>query len=95
MYPNVNKTVTRYPAYRFAKLHISNKKFDMQFEYCDMTPESRSSSFLVNGSVNIFPWKRTCATIEESVSNQRIGKHTTIGVLLETVFSVGVTPKAV
>jgi hypothetical protein len=28
-------------------------------------------------------------TIEEPVSKQRICKHTTIGVLLETVFSVG------
>jgi hypothetical protein len=28
------------------------------------------------------------ATREEPVSKQRIGKHTTIGVLLETVFSV-------
>jgi hypothetical protein len=28
------------------------------------------------------------ATIEEPVSKQRNGKHTTIGVLLETVFSV-------
>jgi hypothetical protein len=28
-------------------------------------------------------------TIEEPVSKQRIGKHTTTGVLLETVFSVG------
>jgi hypothetical protein len=30
----------------------------------------------------------THATTEEPVSKQRIGKHTTIGVFLETVFSV-------
>jgi hypothetical protein len=30
----------------------------------------------------------THGAIEEPVSKQRIGKHTTIGVLLETVFSV-------
>jgi hypothetical protein len=28
------------------------------------------------------------ATMEEPVSKQRIGKHTTIGVLLDTVFSI-------
>jgi hypothetical protein len=33
------------------------------------------------------------ATIEVTVSKQRIGKHTTIEVLLETVFSVGATPR--
>jgi hypothetical protein len=32
-------------------------------------------------------------TIEEPVSKQRIGKHTTIGVLLENVFSVSGAPK--
>jgi hypothetical protein len=30
----------------------------------------------------------THVTTEEPVSKQRIGKHTTIGVLLETVFSI-------
>jgi hypothetical protein len=35
--------------------------------YCDMTPESRNSSLLGNGSVNIFSRKRTHATIEEAV----------------------------
>jgi hypothetical protein len=30
----------------------------------------------------------THATIEESFPEQQLGKHTTIGVLLETVFSV-------
>jgi hypothetical protein len=33
------------------------------------------------------------ATIEEPVSMQRIGKNTTIGVLLDTVFSVGTTSR--
>jgi hypothetical protein len=52
-----------------------------------MTSESRNSSLLCNGSVNIIPRKRTHATIEEPISKQWIGKHTTIGVLLEMVFS--------
>jgi hypothetical protein len=33
--------------------------------YCDMTPKSRNSSLLGNGSVDAFPRKRTRATIEE------------------------------
>jgi hypothetical protein len=33
--------------------------------YCDMTSESRNSSFLGNGSVNTVPRKRTHAEIEE------------------------------
>jgi hypothetical protein len=33
------------------------------------------------------------ATIEEPISKQRIGKHTTIEVLLETVLSVGAAPR--
>jgi hypothetical protein len=53
-----------------------------------MTPESRKSLLLGNGSVITFPRKRTRTTIEEPVSKQWIDKHTTIGVLLETVFSV-------
>jgi hypothetical protein len=61
-------------------------------KYCDMTPESRNSSLLGNGSINTFPRKRTRSGIEEPVSKQWIGKHTTIGVLLETVFSVGAAP---
>jgi hypothetical protein len=32
-----------------------------------MMPESRNSSLLDNGSVNIFPWKQTHATTEEAV----------------------------
>jgi hypothetical protein len=56
-----------------------------------MTPESRNSSLLGNGSANTFPRKRTRATIEEPASEQRIGKHT-IEVLLETVFSMGAAP---
>jgi hypothetical protein len=58
-----------------------------------MTPECQNSSLLGNGSVNTFPLKRTRAAIEEPVSKQLIGKHTTIGVLLETVFSVGAVPR--
>jgi hypothetical protein len=57
-----------------------------------MTPESRNSSLLGNVSVNTFPWKQTHAT-EEPVFKQRIGKHTMIEVLLETVFSVGAAPR--
>jgi hypothetical protein len=33
------------------------------------------------------------ATIEEQVRKQRISKHTIIGVLLETVFSVAAVPR--
>jgi hypothetical protein len=58
-----------------------------------MTPESRNSLLLGNGSLNIFPRKRTRATTEEPVSKQQIGKNTTTGVLLETVFSVGGRPR--
>jgi hypothetical protein len=36
----------------------------------------------------IFAATNTDATIEEPVSKQRIGKHTTLRVLLETVLSV-------
>jgi hypothetical protein len=56
-----------------------------------MTPESRNISLLGNGSVNIFPRKRTRAAIEEPVSKQRFGKHR-IEVFLEKVFSVGAAP---
>jgi hypothetical protein len=31
---------------------------------------------------------KTLATIEDPVSKQRIGKHTTIGILWENVFSI-------
>jgi hypothetical protein len=58
-----------------------------------MTPESHNGSLLGNSSVNTFPRKRKRATIEEPVSKQRIGKLTTTGVLLETVFSVGAALK--
>jgi hypothetical protein len=37
----------------------------VEFIYCDLTPYSRNSSLLGNGSVNTFPWNRTRATIEE------------------------------
>jgi hypothetical protein len=57
-----------------------------------MTPESQNNSLLGNDSVNTFPRKRTRATIEHPVSKQRIGKHITIGALLETMFSVGADP---
>jgi hypothetical protein len=37
---------------------------------------------------HIPPETNTHTTIEEPVSTKHIGKHTTIGILLETVFSV-------
>jgi hypothetical protein len=61
--------------------------------YCDMTPESWNSSLLGNGSVNTSPRKRTRATIEESISEQRVGKHTITIVFFETVFYVGAAPR--
>jgi hypothetical protein len=36
-----------------------------QYMYCDMTPQSRNSSWLGNGSVNTSPQKRRRATTEE------------------------------
>jgi hypothetical protein len=54
-----------------------------------MTAESRTSSLLGNGLLNRFPQKWTSKKqIEKPVSKQRMGKQKTIGVLLETVFSI-------
>jgi hypothetical protein len=55
-----------------------------------MTPETWYSSLLRNGLVTRFPQKMNMhATLEEPVSKHRIRKHTTIEILLETVFSIG------
>jgi hypothetical protein len=53
-----------------------------------MTPESWISSLLSNGWIEIPAEMNIHATTEEPISKQRIGNHTTIGVLLETVFSI-------
>jgi hypothetical protein len=53
-----------------------------------MTPESRNSTLLGNGGKQFPAEMNTHATIEEPVCKQRIGEYTTIGVLLETLFSV-------
>jgi hypothetical protein len=72
-----------------------------------MTPESRNNSLLGNGSLNIFPRKRKCATIEKRcllgvsealVAMQRCGKHISAAVnqhatIEEPVFSVGAAPR--
>jgi hypothetical protein len=62
-------------------------------QYCDMTPESRNSLFLGNGSVNIFALKRTRATIAAAfsvirtalVATQGYSKHIFAVVKLTTV----------
>jgi hypothetical protein len=57
-----------------------------------MTPESRNSGVNKTSIArerlgkHILAATNTHATIEDPVSKQRIEKHTTIGVLLETVF---------
>jgi hypothetical protein len=71
-----------------------------------LTPENQNSSLLDNGSVNIFPRKRTRATIQgvfsvvraARVETQRCGKHISAAVIHhatieETVFSVGAAPR--
>jgi hypothetical protein len=72
-----------------------------------MTPESRNTSLLGNGSLNTFPRKRKLATIQERCvfvlsaalfATQRCGKHISEGVnqhatTEEAVFSVGAAPR--
>jgi hypothetical protein len=71
-----------------------------------MMPESRNSSLLGNGSVNIFPRKRTrnniiavfSAVLAADVVTQRCGKPISAAVnqhatMEEVVFSVGAAPR--
>jgi hypothetical protein len=53
-----------------------------------MTTESWNSLLLDNGGKQVPAEMYRYATVEEPVSKQRIGKHTTIGVCLETVFAI-------
>jgi hypothetical protein len=55
--------------------------------YCDMTPDTRNSSFLGNSGKQV-PAEMYMHAKTEPVSKKRIGKLTTTGVLLETVFSI-------
>jgi hypothetical protein len=65
-----------------------------------MTPESRNSSLLCNGSVNTYPRERTRATIREKcflcsaphslLGTGEVNQHATIE---EAVFSVGAVPR--
>jgi hypothetical protein len=63
------------------------------YKYCKMTPESRNSSLLGNGSVNTFLWKRTGARIKEwrfVWSSAAVNQHATIEA---GVFSVRASPR--
>jgi hypothetical protein len=69
---------------------------------CNCSPEdsltSRPKAGIVKSEETSIPWQlfgknipaatNTHAIIEQPVSKERIGKHTAIGVLFETVFSV-------
>jgi hypothetical protein len=66
----------------------------MQQWYYDMMLESRNSSLLDNGLVNIFPWKRTHATVEERCFLWRISAAVNqYATIQEAVFSLGAAPR--
>jgi hypothetical protein len=96
----------------YLSICLSELKYNIKYLtynnlYYDMTPESRNSSLLGNGSRNTSPLKRTRASIQELffslvravvVETQRCGKHISAAMnqyatIKEAVFSVGASPR--